>query len=121
MRCQEKSNIKYRKYEHFNKNKLEKKNLNKLFNCNKETFQIDEFEELFICTLNNQVPLKTRFSRADQANFVSKELTKPFALRFKLNNIYLTEESVEARLLRKKTKVCLSFPIKKPKKSIMRT
>ena len=44
--------IKYRKYKHFNKNKFEKETSNKLSKCNKEKFQIDEFKELFIATLN---------------------------------------------------------------------
>ena len=49
---QEPNIIKYRNYKHFNKNRLEKKFLNKLSKCNKKTFEIDEFKELFITTLN---------------------------------------------------------------------
>ena len=62
----QKSNIiKCRKYKHFTKNKFEKEILNKLSKCNKETFQIHEFKELFITTLNIHAPLKTKFLRAN--------------------------------------------------------
>ena len=81
--------IKYRKYKHFNKNKLEKEILNSLSKCNKKTLQIDEFKELFITTLNIYAPLKTKFPRVNHANFVSKELTKTIMLRSKLCKKYL--------------------------------
>ena len=89
----------YRKYKHFNENKFEKEILNKLSKCNKETFQIDEFKELFITTLNVHAPRKTKFLRANRAYFVSKELTEAIMLRSKLHNKYLTEKSEEPRLL----------------------
>ena len=94
----QKPNIKYRKYKYFNKNKFEKEILNKLSQCNKEIFQIDEFKELFITALNIHAPLKTKFLKANHANFVSTELTKAMMLRSKLRNKYLTEKSEEARL-----------------------
>ena len=93
---------KYRKYKHFNKNKFEKETLNKLSKSNKETFQIDEFKELSITTLNNHAPPKTKFLRVNHANFVSKELTKAIMLRSKLRNKYLLEKSEETGLLYKK-------------------
>ena len=94
----QKPNIKYRKYKYFNKNKFEKEILNKLSQCNKKIFQIDEFKELFITALNIHAPLKTKFLKANNANFVSTELTKAMMLRSKLRNKYLTEKSEEARL-----------------------
>ena len=108
--------IKYRKYKHFNKNKFEKEILNRLSKCNKKTYQIDEFKELFITTLNIHVPLKTKFLRANHANFVSKELTKAIMLRSKLRNKYLIEKSEEARLLYKKQRNVCVFLLKKAKK-----
>ena len=83
---------KYRKCKHFNKNKFEKETLNKLFKSNKETFQIDEFKELSITTLNNHAPPKTKFLRVNHTNFVSKELTKAIMLRSKLRNKHLLEK-----------------------------
>ena len=58
----QKANIsKHRKYKHFNKNKFEKEIFNKLSKCNYETFQIDEFKELFT-TICNHAQLKPSFS-----------------------------------------------------------
>ena len=91
--------VKYRKYKYFNKNKFEKEILNKLSQCNKEIFQVDEFKELFITTLNIHAPLNTKFLKANHANFVSTELNKAMIL---LRNKYLTEKSEEARLFQKK-------------------
>ena len=54
----QKTDIKYRKYKHFYKNKFEKEILSKLSKCNKETFHIDEFKLLFIPALNICAPLK---------------------------------------------------------------
>ena len=82
---------KHTKYKNFNKNKFEKVIMSKLSKCNKETLQVDEFKELFITTLNIHVPLKTKFLRANHANFDSKELIKTVILRFKLRNKCLTE------------------------------
>ena len=87
--------------------------MNSLPKCNKETFQIDEFKELFITALNIHASLETKFLRENHANFVSKGLTKAIILRSKLRNKYLIEKSEEARLLYKKTKKCLCFLIKK--------
>ena len=39
--------------------------------------------------LNFLAPLKTKFPRANDANFVTKELTKAIMLRLKLHNKYL--------------------------------
>ena len=64
--------IKYRKYKHFNKNKFEKEILNRLSKCNKKTYQIDEFKELFITTPNILKYFKTKSLRVNHANFVSK-------------------------------------------------
>ena len=57
--------------------------MKKLSKYNKETFEYDEFKELFITTLNIHVPLKTELFRANHANFASKdwkELTKAILL-----------------------------------------
>ena len=59
---------------------LSTKILNQLSKCKKQTFQIDESKELFITTLHNHAPLKTKFLRANYANFVPKELTKAIML-----------------------------------------
>ena len=61
---------------HFSKSNFERKISNKLSKYNKETFQIGEFKELFSTTLKNHAPLKTKFLRANHANFFSKEITK---------------------------------------------
>ena len=52
--------------------------------------------------LNFHAPLKTKFLRANDANFVTKELTKAIMFRLKLHNKYLNENSDDARLLYKK-------------------
>ena len=62
----QKPNIKYRKYKHFNKNKFEMEILNKVFKCNKETFQIDKFKELHTAP-NNHAPLKGTVMQIEKA------------------------------------------------------
>ena len=47
-------------------------------------------------------PLKTKFLRANQANFATKELTKAIMLKSTLRNKYPNEKPDDARLLYKK-------------------
>ena len=46
-------------------------------------------------------PLKSKFLRANDADFVTKELMKANMLRLKLHNTYFNENSDDARLLYK--------------------
>ena len=71
---QKRNIIKYRKYKYFNKIKFEKKILNKLSKCNKETFQIDEFKELFVTVLFLHQSFSSQVSRSRSCKFGFKKI-----------------------------------------------
>ena len=57
----------------------------------------DEFENLFMCILNERAPKKKRYIRANNAPFMNSELCKAIMSRSRLRNIFLKLKTNESR------------------------
>ena len=106
--------IYYRNYKYFD---------NDAFVCNNlSTFgfrniSCEEFENLFMCILNEHAPIKKKYIGVNIAHFMNKELCKVIMTRSRLRNIFLKLKTNESRgaykiqrnycvKLQRKTKCC---------------
>ena len=69
--------------------------LSKLDVCNLE---LEHFLNIFIEILNKHAPIKKKYLRANQGEFMSKELNKPIMTRSRLRNKYLKEKSADSKI-----------------------
>ena len=69
--------------------------LSKLDVCNLE---FDHFFNIFIEVLNKHAPMKKKYLRANQGEFMTKELNKAFMTRSRLRNNYLKEKSADTKI-----------------------
>ena len=58
----------------------------------------DQFTSIFLDILNTHAPLKTKYVRANQNPFMTKELSKAFMKRSRLKNIYLRQKTDVSKL-----------------------
>ena len=88
----------FRDYERFQndlfRSELDYK-LSKLDVCNLE---FEHFLNIFIETLNKHAPIKKKYLRANQGEFISKELNKSIMTRSRLRSKYLKEKSVDSKI-----------------------
>ena len=68
--------------------------LSKLHVCNLE---FEHFLNIFIEVLNKHTPIKKKYLRANQGEFMSKELNKAIMTRSRLRNKYLKEKSAYSK------------------------
>ena len=87
-------------------------------NVTLEFFSLTSFTEIFIETLNKYAPIKKyMYVRANHANFVTKGLRKAITLRFRLQNIFLKEKSLESiKACSKRRNICVKMVKKLRKK-----
>ena len=69
--------------------------LSKIDVCNLE---FDHFFNIFIEVLNKHAPMKKKYLRANQGEFMTKELNKAFMTRSRLRNNYLKEKSADTKI-----------------------
>ena len=69
--------------------------LSKLDVCNLE---LEHFLNIFIEILNKHAPIKKKYLRANQGEFMSKELNKTIMTRSRLRNKYLKEKSADSNM-----------------------
>ena len=102
--------VSYRKYEHFDSDKLKLDVSNKLSMQNPSIMDCKNFKDTIIDSLNKHAPLKRKYFRTNHSNFVTKELSKAIMRRSKLCNLYLEERSDENRTRYKRQKnICVSL------------
>ena len=109
--------IYYRNYNYFDNDAFKANLCSNLSTFGFRNLSCEEFENLFMCILNEHGPMKKRYIGANNAPFMNKELCKAIMTRSRLRNIFLklkTNASREAykiqrnycvKLLRK-TKCC---------------
>ena len=69
--------------------------LSKLDVCNLE---FERFLNIFNKFLNKQAPVKKKFLRANQGEFMTKELNKSIITRPRLRNKYLKEKTADSKI-----------------------
>ena len=85
--------IKYRDYKNMNKDDFSK-DLQEKLNCiDNNNLTYDNFESVFLEVLNNHIPMKEKFVRANNAPFMTKALSKAIMTRSRLRNNYLKNPS----------------------------
>ena len=57
----------------------------------------EEFETLFMMTLNTHAPVKIKYIRANNSPFMNNELSKAIMVRSRLRNKYLKSKTIESR------------------------
>ena len=86
--------INYRDYRKFNENKF-RADLNEILSgMNEMDVGYENFENSFVELLNKHAPMKKRISRANNAPFMNKRLSKAVMNRSRLRNKYLTNPTV---------------------------
>ena len=95
----QKSNIQtFRDYKRFQNDLFRSEldyQLSKLDVCN---LAFEHFLNIFIEILNKHAPIKKKYLRANQGEFMSKELNKTIMTRSRLRNKYLKEKSADSKL-----------------------
>ena len=89
--------IKYRNYKGFNETKFRSELTNILDLNIDESRNIEFFKNIFLKVLKKHAPIKTKYLRANDSPFVTKDLRKAIMLRSKLQNQFLKCKSEEAR------------------------
>ena len=104
--------IDYRKFKNFDLNNFKNEIRTKMQLIDK----YETFEEEFLKVLNNHVPLKKKFIRANHAPYMTKNLRKAIMKRSQLENKYISNSTVENRNKYKKHKNFCSKLYKKERK-----
>ena len=93
--------INYRSFKHFSNEafriSLEKKLSREVYVNNNDG--LERFCKITMDTLNKVAPIKRKYTRGNQMPFMTKELSKEIMARSRLRNKYLTDKTVENRLL----------------------
>ena len=80
------------------------------------TMDYKNFKDTIIYSMNNNVPLKRKYLRANHWNFITKKLSNAIIQRSKLRNLCIKVRSDENRIIYKKIKkYCVSL-IRKAKR-----
>ena len=83
---------------------------NELLKIDLNNADLSEFTEIFLSILDKHAPKKQKFIRANNSNFVTKNLRKAIMKRSKLRNKYLRERTNEAKsLYNKQRNLCVSI------------
>ena len=108
--------VSYRKYKRFDSDKFKLEVSNKLSMQDPSTVDYKNLKDTVINSLNKHAPLKRKYLKANNWNFITKELSKAIMQRSKLCNLYLEVRSAENRFRYKKQRnICVSL-LKKAKR-----
>ena len=100
--------VSYRKYEHFDSDKFKLEVSDKLSMQDLSIMNYKSFKDTIIDSLNKHAPLKRKYLRANNSNFITKELSKAIMQKPKLRNLYLKVRSDENGIRYKKQRnICL--------------
>ena len=94
---QEPKIIHYRNYKHFNNDISQSQLYHEINNRGINCINCDEFESLFISTLDKHAPNKIRYIRANNSAFMYKSLCKAIMVRSRLRNRFLRLKTKEAK------------------------
>ena len=108
--------VSYQKYKHSDSDKFKSEFSDKLSMEDLSTMDYKNFKDTIIDSLNKHAPLKRKYLRANDLNFITKELSKAIMQRSKLHNLYLKVRLNENRIRYKKQRnICVSL-LKKAKR-----
>ena len=82
---------------------------NELLNVDLKNAESSEFTETFMSLLDKHALKKQKYIRANNANFMKKNLRKAIILSSKLRNRFLKEKTDESKSLNKQRNICVSL------------
>ena len=85
--------IQYRGYKNFDNQVFQRELKSELSKIDLNNAELSEFTEIFLSILDKCVPKKQKFIRANNSNFVTKNLRKAVIKRSKLRNKYLRKRT----------------------------
>ena len=106
----------YRNYKRFNNDKFRNDLLYEFSKRGFRDISCEEFQFLFMTTLNKHVPMKIKYIRAHNSPFMNNDLSKAIMVRSRLRNKFLklkTNESREAYITQRNYCVSLLSQVKK--------
>ena len=102
--------IQYRKYKNFSNDSFKSDLNNELLNYNLKNIEYSTFHKICLKVLNKHAPIKQKYIRANNSNFMNKDLRKAIMCRSRLRNAFLKEKSYELRLkYYKQRNLCVSL------------
>ena len=108
--------VKYRNYKDFCNNDFKNDLVNNLLGKNIQENDFGNFKKSVLDVLQKHAPLKTKYVRRNQGNFVDKKLNKAFMTRTRLLNKYRNHRSEINKLAyNKQRNYCVSLVRKKKK------
>ena len=102
--------IQYRSCKNLDNQVFQRELNSELLKIDSNNAELSEFTEMFLSILDKHTPKKQKFIRANNSNFVTKNLRKAIMKRLKLRNKYLRERTNEMKsLYNKQRNLCVSI------------
>ena len=95
---QEPKALNYRKYKFFNNENFRTDLFYAINKSGVYNMSCEQFESLFIATLNQYAPLMKRYLRANNSPFMTNNIYKAIMMRTQLRNMFLRLKTVETRV-----------------------
>ena len=108
--------IQYRSYKNFDNQVFQRELNSELLKIDLDNAELSEFSEIFLSILDKYTPKKQKFIRANNSNFVTKNLRKAIMKRSKFRNKYLRERTNEAESLYDKQRSLCVIILRKNKR-----
>ena len=89
--------VSYCSYKRFRNNSVKTELDNELLKYNLCNIEYQHFLNIFLDVLNKHAPIKKKYIRANQSNFMTRKLSKAIMKRSKLRNRFLKEKSEASR------------------------
>ena len=83
-----------KKYDNFNNDLFREELNNELLNVDVNNAELSEFTETFMSLLEKYAPKKQKYTQANNANFMTKNLRRAIMLRSKFRNRFLKEKLI---------------------------
>ena len=89
--------VSYRSYKRFRNNSFRTELDNELLKYDLCNIEYQHFLNIFLDILNKHAPIKKKYIRANQSNFMTRKLSKAIMKRSKLRNRFLKEKNEASR------------------------
>ena len=111
----------YRNYKMFNEESFKNELNRELTLIDLNNAELADFQDIYLSVLNKHAPVKHKYIRANNSNFMTKNLRKEIMLRSKLRNVYLkTRTNKSKQLYNKQRNLCVTL-FRKAKKDYFST
>ena len=111
----------YRNYKTFNEESFKNELNRELTLIDLNNAELADFQDIYLSVLNKHAPVKHKYIRANNSNFMTKNLRKEIMLRSKFRNVYLKTRTNESKqLYNKQRNLCVTL-FRKAKKDYFST